>query len=145
MPLIVTKVTEGLYRGARPSAADFRNLQSVYNIVTCLDLEGPRFSTEEETWCSQLGIASLLIPMSTIARPELEKVHMAMSFIQAARRPIYVHCHQGVDRTGIVCAAYRVWVQDWPVQDAWAEMMQMGFHKWRYLFWLPRIREILSA
>jgi len=34
----------------------------------------------------------------------------------------------GQDRTGLVCAEYRVRVQHWPRADAQVEMLRMGFH-----------------
>lgn len=139
------KVDEGLFRGPRPNEADYIELRMDYGIMSSLDLEGPWLDRLEEDRCLELGILPMSVPMSSVIRPELQKVHMAISFIQAGRRPLYVHCHQGVDRTGIVIAAYRVWVQKWTMQQAWDEMMAMGFHRFRYIFWLSRIRRILES
>ena len=46
------------------------------------------------------------------------------------RTPVLVHCHYGADRTGVLCAAYRVAVQGWSKQQAIDEMTRggMGFH-----------------
>ncbi|HEX7917405.1 hypothetical protein [Rudaea sp.] len=38
-----------------------------------------------------------------------------------------IHCWHGADRTGVVCAAYRMVVQGWSKADARAEMFDGGF------------------
>jgi hypothetical protein len=43
------------------------------------------------------------------------------------RVPVLVHCHFGSDRTGTMCAVYRVAVQGWSKEEAIAEMTQGGF------------------
>ena len=48
----------------------------------------------------------------------------------------HIHCQRGADRTGMLCAMYRVVVCDWPRQDAIEEMMEGGFRfnpMWRNL------------
>ena len=43
------------------------------------------------------------------------------------RIPVFVHCHRGAERTGVMCAAYRVVVQGWTKEEAIAEMTEGGF------------------
>ncbi len=47
------------------------------------------------------------------------------------RAPVLVHCQHGADRTGLMCAIYRVAVQGWTKEEAIREMTQggYGFHK----------------
>jgi protein tyrosine/serine phosphatase len=42
--------------------------------------------------------------------------------------PVFVHCQRGADRTGMVCAMYRVVVCGWTKDDAIREMKDGGFH-----------------
>ena len=42
-------------------------------------------------------------------------------------QPVYVHCTEGVDRTGLIIALYRVIEQGWAPKDAHDEMMAHGF------------------
>ena len=46
------------------------------------------------------------------------------------RQPVFVHCQYGADRTGTMCAAYRIAVQGWTKEEAIEEMTQgdFGFH-----------------
>jgi protein tyrosine/serine phosphatase len=49
---------------------------------------------------------------------------------------VYVHCQRGADRTGTLCAAYRMVVQGWTHEQALQEMTQGGFgfyQGWREL------------
>jgi tyrosine-protein phosphatase SIW14 len=46
-----------------------------------------------------------------------------------ANRPLFVHCRQGHDRTGIIVAAYRMKEEGWHLAAAEAEMEAFGFNK----------------
>ena len=51
-----------------------------------------------------------------------------------ARRPLYFHCWRGKDRTGAMCAAYRMAVEGWPLEAALREMEAYGFYRgWKDL------------
>jgi tyrosine-protein phosphatase SIW14 len=43
-------------------------------------------------------------------------------------QPILVHCLSGSDRTGVVCAAYRMAVDSWTMAEALEEMLEYGAH-----------------
>ena len=60
-----------------------------------------------------------------------------------ARQPLYFHCWRGKDRTGAMCAAYRIHVEGWTLEDARREMQEFGFYPgWRDLWnWVARFSE----
>jgi hypothetical protein len=62
-------------------------------------------------------------PLQILTRSQLVE-HMAifLAIVKDAPKPIYVHCRAGVDRTGVVAAAYRVLIEGTSAQDAIAEM-----------------------
>jgi protein tyrosine/serine phosphatase len=41
--------------------------------------------------------------------------------------PVFVHCQHGADRTGTMCAIYRIAVQGWSKDDAIKEMTDGGY------------------
>ena len=43
------------------------------------------------------------------------------------RLPVFVHCRQGADRTGMMCAMYRIVVCGWTKPEAIDEMKNGGF------------------
>ena len=53
-------------------------------------------------------------------------------FLQIAtnkkRTPVLVHCLHGADRTGTMCAVYRIAVQGWTKDEAIREMTEGGFN-----------------
>jgi DSP-PTPase phosphatase fused to NAD+ Kinase len=51
-----------------------------------------------------------------------DHVAYALAIIEKAPKPVFVSCRAGVDRTGIIAAAYRVLVQGWSRRKAIAEM-----------------------
>jgi len=44
-----------------------------------------------------------------------------------SNHPVFVHCQRGADRTGTMCAIYRIIVQGWGKQQAIEEMTKGGF------------------
>jgi protein tyrosine/serine phosphatase len=42
--------------------------------------------------------------------------------------PLFVHCQRGADRTGMICAMYRIVYCNWTREDAIKEMTEGGFH-----------------
>jgi protein tyrosine/serine phosphatase len=43
------------------------------------------------------------------------------------KTPVFVHCQYGADRTGVMCAIYRVIIQCWTREQAAKEMTKGGF------------------
>jgi protein tyrosine/serine phosphatase len=43
------------------------------------------------------------------------------------RTPVLVHCLHGSDRTGTMCALYRIAIQGWSKEDALKEMVEGGY------------------
>jgi protein tyrosine/serine phosphatase len=133
------EVSPGLYRGGRPSEEDVVALREM-GIKTILDLEGGLFETETEPvrrerhGAEAAGIDFVHVPLSPLRAPSPARVGEALAVIvDPARRPVFVHCRAGVDRTGFVVAAYRVTVEGWTPERAYDEMVRSGFHA--YLFW----------
>lgn len=55
--------------------------------------------------------------------PEDEDVVRFLALVtDPAKVPVFVHCWHGSDRTGMMCAIYRVAVQGWSKEEALREM-----------------------
>ena len=50
--------------------------------------------------------------------------------LDPSRRPLFIHCTHGVDRTGTMAALYRIEAQGWQPPAAVEEMRVLGFHGW---------------
>lgn len=137
--ITVEQVAPDLWRGAQPvTIGDYLQLKNL-GIRWILDLEtGARWMNDGDPLQESLrvdtyGIRVYPHPLGAILPPTRQELLDALQFI--ADHPMtYVHCRQGVDRTGMVCAAYRIKNNKWSVGAAVNEMRALGFHWW-YFYW----------
>ena len=60
--------------------------------------------------------------------PEDEQIIRFLQIVSDKKRsPVFVHCMHGSDRTGTMCAAYRIVMEGWGNQEAIDEMVEGGF------------------
>jgi protein tyrosine/serine phosphatase len=116
------RVAPTLYRSAQPSIAGFVHLLNLnFDMVINLraftkDPRVPFLQQEHisfKTW-----------------HPEEEDVRKFLSLVAAPGygfRKTLVHCRHGADRTGTMIAFYRIFKQNWGVEEAIDEMVRGGF------------------
>jgi protein tyrosine phosphatase (PTP) superfamily phosphohydrolase (DUF442 family) len=142
----IRAVADKLYRGPRPeSQSDVDGLRE-YPIVRIVNLQG--FVAEviqvahEQTWAGAAGIEFLHLPWNLVTPPTGAAIQAAQVAMASPRGAVYVHCHDGVDRTGVACLGYRV-ARGMTFGAAVGEMIDDGFHLDRYFFWLPVLQSEL--
>jgi tyrosine-protein phosphatase SIW14 len=117
------EVTPTLYRGAQPTAVGMRQLKAL-GIKTVLNLRSFN-SDKDELGDTGLGYEHIYMKAW---HPEKEDI---IRFLRITtdkdRTPVFVHCQHGADRTGLMCAIYRVAVCNWTKEEAIREMTQGGF------------------
>ena len=120
------KVSDTLFRSAQPSAAGMKNLKAV-GIGTIIDLRSFHSDRDE---IGDTALASESISMKAWHPEEEDAVRFLQIVANSKRGPVLVHCQHGSDRTGTMCALYRVAVQGWSKEEALTEMTQgdFGFH-----------------
>jgi protein tyrosine/serine phosphatase len=123
-------VSAGIYRGRRPDAKTLRNLKAL-GVRTILDLEDDSSAIRSERKAvAALGMTFLSQPMSGFWTPDDRQVNQTETILSdASRRPIFVHCLHGEDRTGLIVGLYRVFTERWSPKAAYKEMIAKGFHK----------------
>ena len=120
-----------VYRGAQPTNEGI-DLLAKMKVKTVISLRNERDDQihDEEEYVRKQGMGFVSVPLNGISTPrdsDIEKVLRIMADPKA--QPVFVHCMQGQDRTGLVVALYRVFVQGWAPKDAYSEMMDLGFKK----------------
>jgi tyrosine-protein phosphatase SIW14 len=123
-------VEPGLYRGHRPDTATLQQLKSL-GVKTILDLEDTQSAIKPESATARsLGMTFISEPMSGFWAPndaEVDQIEAIMA--DKSRRPLFVHCQHGEDRTGLIVGLYRVQTEHWTPAAAYREMLAKGFHK----------------
>ncbi|MFZ5996977.1 MAG: fused DSP-PTPase phosphatase/NAD kinase-like protein [Nitrospirota bacterium] len=134
------KVYDEVYRGARPREKGIKELKQM-GIKTIVNLEREMFEKvpgevkKERRWAEEAGIKFFHVPLHPFFAPKKEEIEKALAYItDPANHPVFVHCDRGSDRTGIVIAAYRMQVNGWSFEKAYAEMKRYG-HRDKLLFW----------
>lgn len=119
------KVDDGLYRGAQPDPDGWRELAS-RGVRTVINVRGEGSPPDPIAD----GMACVAIPMSPWSVSDDQVIRFLRIAADPGRRPVFVHCKNGADRTGVLCAMYRVAVQGWTRRQAVDEMTGngMGFH-----------------
>ena len=117
------KVSEDLYRGAQPTAEGMKQLEKL-GVKTIVNL---RFLTSDRKMLKDTGLEYEHINTTTFSTDTKDVIRFLKIVTNAERTPVFVHCHRGVDRTGVMCAAYRIVVQDWTKEEAVEEMTKGGF------------------
>lgn len=125
------KVDERLYRGGRPNRAGFHTLRDE-GVKTVISLQGHSPARdEEERFVETLGMDFVTIPMSVYEAPADEDILLFIeTVLDPQKQPVFVHCHSGRDRTGVLVAVYRVLVYGWGPKEAYEEAKKYGF--WPY-------------
>ncbi len=126
------KVSDDLYRGAQPSAEGIGQLETL-GIKTVVNL---RWSHSDRDQLQGTSLAYEHIKM-TAWNVEFEDVVRFLRIISDSNSlPVFVHCQHGADRTGLICAVYRIVIQGWSKDEAIEEMTEggFGFHEiWKNL------------
>ncbi len=140
----ISPVGYRVFRGCAPQKAqDFIQLQRL-GIKTILDLQGDLIELLSNDLAKEIDACDFKIraqPMSGVWRPSKQQLINAVAYIQNEEGPVFVHCQHGVDRTGMVIAAWRMIVGGWSLEAATAEMENMGMH-WIYrILWAPGLKE----
>lgn len=126
------KVTDNLYRSAQPTDEGMRNLKQM-GIKTVVNLRSFH-SDRDEIGDVELGYEHITMKAWHPERKELIRFLKIAS--DPKRTPVLVHCQHGADRTGTMCACYRIAVQGWTKEEAVREMTDggFGFHEvWKNL------------
>jgi len=118
------KVSETLYRSAQPTGAGMQELKAlgVRMVINLRSFHSDRYELDNT------GLIREHITMKAWHPEEEEELVRFLKLVtQPERQPALVHCQHGADRTGLMCAVYRVAVQGWSRAEALREMREGGF------------------
>lgn len=126
-------VTAGaIYRSAQLTPDDLARRIKQYNIRSILNLRGPSqgsgWHEAELAVARRLGVIHYDVDLSASHRVPPAQLAEIVSLIRAAPKPILVHCKGGADRTGLVCAAWKLAAEHQDAESAEGQMSAMYGH-----------------
>lgn len=135
------KVSDALYRGAQPTKEGMREIEKL-GVKTVVNLRSFHSDRDE---LGDTDLESEHIWMK-VWHPEEEEVVRFLEIVtDPEKTPVFVHCQRGADRTGTMCAIYRIVVQGWSKEEAIREMTDGGFGFHSMLENLPEFIEDLDV
>jgi protein tyrosine phosphatase (PTP) superfamily phosphohydrolase (DUF442 family) len=117
------KVSDDLYRGAQPSSQGMKQLQKM-GIKTIVSLRA--FSSDRDE-LEGVELTYEHVKVNAWNPESIDVVRFLKIVTDSNNTPVFVHCLQGSDRTGTMCAIYRIVVQGWTKEQAIEEMTKGGF------------------
>jgi len=117
------QVTTNLYRGAQPAAEGFKQLKAM-GVRTVINL---RAWHSDKDKVAGTGLKSVRFEMEPWRGDTEEVIQFLKVVTDTNNLPAFVHCERGADRTGMMCAMFRIAVCGWTKQQAIDEMKNGGF------------------
>lgn len=139
----VHTVTPGLvYRSAQLSRKAFSRLIEKHDIKTILNLRGASVGTdwydEETEMAKRMGVAHFDANLSAKQKVSPERLKQIIALIENAPKPILIHCNGGADRTGLVCAAWKLAAEHEPPDSA-QRQLSIIFGHFPHFLWRESI------
>lgn len=134
------QVDADLYRGARPRPRAYAKLVQL-GIRTIVNLEEPEYAEREKSVLDELNatlkpeqrINFISFPIGqkeiAVAGVPDERLKELFQQMQAARKPIFLHCYYGKDRTGAIVAIYRMRRREKSYDEAYTEANHYRFSR----------------
>ena len=116
------RVSEDLLRGAQPNLVGFRALKAL-GIKTDLNL---RHYHSDRYMIDRVGLDYEHIDIKSWSLHGGDVARFLEIVTDKTKTPVFVHCHDGIGRTGVFCAMYRMVVQGWTKEAALKEMVEFG-------------------
>jgi protein tyrosine/serine phosphatase len=119
-------INEKFFRGAQPRSSDYKDLAAL-GVKTIIDLQQDGERSEQQM-VEAAGMKFFRVGLSDKAWPTQEKAEEFLKIVNdPANQPVFIHCHGGRHRAGIMTAIYRMTHDGWDADRAYAEMKQYEF------------------
>jgi len=125
------RVDQQVFRGAQPTGAGWNSLAKL-GVKVVLDLRqdkegGEHMISVEAKAVQEAGMRYVNVPMKGVVAPSDDQIAKILTILNGPD-PVFVHCRQGKDRTGVAIACYRIAHDRWDNKRALDEAKALGMH-----------------
>lgn len=117
------QVAPNIYRCAQPDAAGMQALEAL-GVKRIIELRNFHSDKDE---INGTALIAEDVGINTWALEDEDVIRVLRILKDPSKGPFLIHCLHGADRTGTMCAMYRMVVQGWSKDDAIREMTEGGF------------------
>jgi protein tyrosine/serine phosphatase len=117
------QLTTNFYRGAQPTTQGMTELKGI-GVKTIVNLRG--FHSDGGK-ISGTGLTQERLKMEPWHANDDDVIQFLKIVADTNNLPVFVHCERGADRTGTMCAMYRIVFCGWTKPEAIREMREGGF------------------
>ena len=117
--------SRNIYKGAQPTAEGFKKLKKM-GIKTIIDIL-PNHS--DEKLIEGLGFSYFQIPVKLWKLEDNGVIQYLKIVTNTKNYPVFIHCDDGDEKTGLMVAVYRMYAQNWTTYDATKEFCKTEQHK----------------
>ena len=143
----MTPITEYLFRGPRPKSLTDLKVQGFYAVIDLESgvyekLQDDQYEKEKregniDIWFGDFDLSNVFPPKKW----EVLNIISVLDSMNRHKRKTYIHCYRGKDRTGFICAAYRMKYNGFAYVTARDEMLRLGFNNLFYFWWKPFLKK----
>jgi len=125
------QVNEHVFRGAQPAGEGWNSLAKL-GVKVVIDLRqdkegGEHLISAEAKAVEAAGMRYVNVPLKGVVAPSDDQIVRILTILYGSD-PVFVHCRQGKDRTGVAIACYRIAHDGWDRQKALDEAKAIGMH-----------------
>jgi protein tyrosine phosphatase (PTP) superfamily phosphohydrolase (DUF442 family) len=117
------KVTDYLYRSEQPTGEGMKNLKEM-GIKTIINLRAFHSDFDE---IQKTGLLDEELSVKTWHIEDEDVVRVLRIIRKRENGPFLMHCWNGADRLGVMCAMFRIVEQGWTKDGAIQEMVKGGY------------------
>lgn len=116
-------VTPGVvYRSAQLNGAKLADTLDKYHIKSAINLRGENVGegwySDELSITAAQGADHFDLGMWARSQPNEKTIERMFEILKSAPRPILIHCNSGADRTGLVAAVYKRFIEGQSPEEA---------------------------
>ena len=118
------KINDSLYRSAQPTEVGMAQLKEIVGIKTIINLRALHSDSDE---IGSTGLLNERLHVKAWHIEDEDVIKVMRDLSNREKGPFLIHCQHGSDRTGVMCAMYRILYQGWTKEEAIDEMVNGGY------------------